>query len=149
MKVNSSRLTQGLSTPFLKGTGPEIKFKSAPRAGLPPPPDPGVDLCITQLCGEGTIRTTWPRIHPHGHFLLTEWLIVAADKGPHPSALLAATTRGHQIGVVACEGPSGPHRTPIWVDGRGDYYEHGERRVGIVPKKHSFCHPTEGLDIRR
>jgi hypothetical protein len=47
------------------------------------PLDPGVDLHIAQLFGEGMIRTTWPRIHPHRHFSLMEWLNGVIDKGPH------------------------------------------------------------------
>jgi hypothetical protein len=46
------------------------------------PPNLGVDLRTVQLCGEGTIGTTWPQIHPHSHLLLAEWLDAAADKGP-------------------------------------------------------------------
>jgi hypothetical protein len=46
------------------------------------PQDPGVDLCIVQLRGEGTIETTWPRIPPHSHLSLAEWLEAMADKGP-------------------------------------------------------------------
>jgi hypothetical protein len=45
------------------------------------PPDPGVDLHTIQLCEEGMIGTTWPRIHPHSHLSLAEWLDVTADKG--------------------------------------------------------------------
>jgi hypothetical protein len=46
------------------------------------PTDPGVDLHIAQLLGEGTVGITWPRIHRHGHLLLTERLNPAAKKGP-------------------------------------------------------------------
>jgi hypothetical protein len=46
------------------------------------PSDPGVDLPITQLYGEGTVGTTWPQIHPHGHSSLTERLDLTAKKGP-------------------------------------------------------------------
>jgi hypothetical protein len=45
------------------------------------PLDPGVDLRITQLYGEGTIVTTWPRVHPHSHLSLAEWFNEVADKG--------------------------------------------------------------------
>jgi hypothetical protein len=40
-----------------------------------------VDLCITQLLEEGTVETTWPRIHPIGHHPLVERLNLAAEKG--------------------------------------------------------------------
>jgi hypothetical protein len=43
--------------------------------------NPGVDLYVAQPIGEGTIGTTWPRIHPHGHFLLMERLNPAAKEG--------------------------------------------------------------------
>jgi hypothetical protein len=46
------------------------------------PLDPGVDLCIAQLYGEGMIGTTWPRILSHSHFSLAEWLNASANKGP-------------------------------------------------------------------
>jgi hypothetical protein len=46
------------------------------------PPNPCVDLRITQLYEEGTIGTTWPWIHPHSHFSLTERFNEVADKGP-------------------------------------------------------------------
>jgi hypothetical protein len=45
------------------------------------PQDSGVHLCIIQLCGEGTIETTWPRIHPHSLLSLAEWSNTVADKG--------------------------------------------------------------------
>jgi hypothetical protein len=57
------------------------------------PPDPGVDLHIAQLYREGTIGTIWSRIYPHSHLSLVKWLNTVANKGPHPSALLAATAR--------------------------------------------------------
>jgi hypothetical protein len=44
------------------------------------PLDPGVDLRVTQLREEGTIRTTWPRIHPHYHSSQMERLDLAAEK---------------------------------------------------------------------
>jgi hypothetical protein len=44
------------------------------------PSDPSVDLRITQLYGEGAVETTWPQIHPHGHFSLTERLDPTAEK---------------------------------------------------------------------
>jgi hypothetical protein len=56
------------------------------------PSDPGVDLHVTQLYGEGTIRTTWPWIHSYGHSLLTEQLDPIAEKGLKGAA------------------PTGPHR---------------------------------------
>jgi hypothetical protein len=46
------------------------------------PSDPSVDLHISQLFREGTVRTTWPQAHPHGHLSLAERLIPAAEKGP-------------------------------------------------------------------
>jgi hypothetical protein len=45
------------------------------------PSDPGVDLHIIQLCEEGAVGTTWPRIHPHCHLPSPEWLDVVADDG--------------------------------------------------------------------
>jgi hypothetical protein len=44
--------------------------------------DLGVVLRIVQLHREGMIGTTWPRIDPHSHSSLMEWLNTAADKGP-------------------------------------------------------------------
>jgi hypothetical protein len=46
----------------------------------PPLPNPSVDLCIAQLYDEGTVGTTWPQVHPHGHFLLMEQLDMMAEK---------------------------------------------------------------------
>jgi hypothetical protein len=46
------------------------------------PSDLGVDLHIVQLDVEGTVGTAWPRIYPHCHLPLLEWLDVVADKGP-------------------------------------------------------------------
>jgi hypothetical protein len=46
------------------------------------PMDLGVDHRIAQLFGEGMVGTTWPRIHPHGHLLLTEWLNPMVENGP-------------------------------------------------------------------
>jgi hypothetical protein len=43
--------------------------------------DTGVDLRIAQLLKEGMIRTTWPRIHPHGDHPLAERLDLLAEKG--------------------------------------------------------------------
>jgi hypothetical protein len=85
------------------------------------PSDQGVDLHIIQLCEGGTVGTTWPWIHPHGHFSLTERLDSMAKKGPQLSALLAVTAAQPHTGVVAYRGTSGPHRTPSWVGGRGVY----------------------------
>jgi hypothetical protein len=45
------------------------------------PSDPSVDLRIIQLCGEGTIETTWPQIHPHSHLSLAEWLDAMVENG--------------------------------------------------------------------
>jgi hypothetical protein len=45
------------------------------------PSDPSVDLCIAQLCREGTVETTWRRIHQYGHSSLTEWFDLTAKKG--------------------------------------------------------------------
>jgi hypothetical protein len=42
--------------------------------------DPGVDLHIIQLLGEGMVRTTWPRIDPHGNRPHMEWLNPVAKK---------------------------------------------------------------------
>jgi hypothetical protein len=44
------------------------------------PSDLGVDLRIAQLCGEGMVGTTWPRIYPHGHSSLTEQLHPMSEK---------------------------------------------------------------------
>jgi hypothetical protein len=44
--------------------------------------DSGVDLCIVKHFREGTVGATWPRIHLHGSFPLTECLNPAAEKGP-------------------------------------------------------------------
>jgi hypothetical protein len=46
------------------------------------PSDSSVDLHIFQLYGEGTVGTTWPWIHPHGHSSLMELLDPTAKKGP-------------------------------------------------------------------
>jgi hypothetical protein len=46
------------------------------------PSDLSVDLRIVQLYGEGTVGTTWSRVHPHGHLSLVEWLDTVVDKGP-------------------------------------------------------------------
>jgi hypothetical protein len=105
------------------------------------PSDPGVDLCIGQLCGKGTVRTTWPRIQPHGHFSLMEQLELAAKKGPHPSALLTVTAEQSHTGVVAYRDPSGAHRTPSWVGGGAATRENGEWRIGVVPQKESYFPP--------
>jgi hypothetical protein len=45
------------------------------------PLDPSIDLHIVQLSSEGAVGATGPRIHPHGHRPLSEWLNVAAYKG--------------------------------------------------------------------
>jgi hypothetical protein len=45
------------------------------------PSDPGVALRITELCGEGTIGTTWPQIHLHGHFSMVEQLDPVTERG--------------------------------------------------------------------
>jgi hypothetical protein len=45
------------------------------------PVDLSVDLCIAQLLEEGTIGTTWHRIHPHGHLPLIEQLNPTTEKG--------------------------------------------------------------------
>jgi hypothetical protein len=46
------------------------------------PSDPVVDLLAVQLFREGMIGKTWPRIHPHGHLSLAEWLDMEDEKGP-------------------------------------------------------------------
>jgi hypothetical protein len=46
------------------------------------PVDTGVDLHIVQLLRVGTVGTTWPCIHPHGHLPLVERLNPVAEKGP-------------------------------------------------------------------
>jgi hypothetical protein len=45
------------------------------------PSDPGVDLRIAQLYGEGMVGTAWPWIHPYGHSSLTKRLVPVAEKG--------------------------------------------------------------------
>jgi hypothetical protein len=37
---------------------------------------------IYQLCGDGTVKTAWPRIHPHGHLSWTKRLNPMDKKGP-------------------------------------------------------------------
>jgi hypothetical protein len=53
--------------------------------------DLGVDLIITQLIREWTVRTTWPHVHPHGPLPPTERLNQVTEKGLYPLSLLAAT----------------------------------------------------------
>jgi hypothetical protein len=45
------------------------------------PSDLGVDLYNAQLYGEGMVGTTWLRLHPYGHSLLTKRFDLAAKKG--------------------------------------------------------------------
>jgi hypothetical protein len=56
------------------------------------PTNPSVDLRITQLLGEGIVRTTWPRVHPRGDLPLTERLNPMAENGLHE--------------VCACQAPA-------------------------------------------
>jgi hypothetical protein len=44
--------------------------------------DPGVDLRIVQLDGEGMIGATGPWVHPHCHLPLPEWQNAVTDEGP-------------------------------------------------------------------
>jgi hypothetical protein len=74
--MSSSRLTYGLMTPSLKETGILIGPMDKD------PSDLGVDIRIIKLYGEGTVGAAWPRICPHCHLLLLEWLDVVADESP-------------------------------------------------------------------
>jgi hypothetical protein len=80
------------------------------------PKNPGVDLCITQLLGEGMVGTTWLEILQNGHLSLNEGLNSTAKKGPH-----VVTVEQPHTGVATCRGPSFSYHTPSWVGGRGDY----------------------------
>jgi hypothetical protein len=52
------------------------------------PPNPGANICIVQLSGEGTVGATVPQVHPHYHRSLPEWLNAATGEGPHLSTQL-------------------------------------------------------------
>jgi hypothetical protein len=66
--------------PSLKGMRPTPRFRMPPISK--DPTNPGVDDYISKLIRQGTVGTTWPQIHPHGHLLLTERLNAAAKKCP-------------------------------------------------------------------
>jgi hypothetical protein len=85
------------------------------------PSDLGVDPHTVLLYREGTIGTTWPQIHPHGHLSPVVWLDAAVDKGPHLSTHLPATARQNHAEIVACGCVSGTPCTPIWVKGWDSY----------------------------
>jgi hypothetical protein len=63
----------GAVNPFPQGggAGPRIQISPMSKVHV----DLGVDLRVAQLHGEGMVRTTWPRLLPHGNFPLKEWLI--------------------------------------------------------------------------
>jgi hypothetical protein len=109
--------------------------------GLPPchilrrksPSYPGVDLCATQLHGEGTNGTTWPQRHLHIRLSLTNQWNSAAEKSPQ-------NFRTHQSLDDLQQGLQHVEVSPshtILLAGMGDgtaTQKHGEKRVGIVPQ---------------
>jgi hypothetical protein len=79
-EIEFERVHPGDVNPFPERDWAGAKIHISPMSKKPP--DPGVDLCITQLYGEGMIGTTWPRILSHNHFSLAEWLNASTNKGP-------------------------------------------------------------------
>jgi hypothetical protein len=68
-KNRSEQTHPGAVDPFPKGGRADHRIQISPMSlDLV---DPGVDLYITQLVGEGTVGTTCPCIHPHGSHPLT------------------------------------------------------------------------------
>jgi hypothetical protein len=66
--------------PFPQGKRAKAKIQFSPMSK--DPSDLGVDLRIAQLCREGEVETTWPRLHPQGHLSPMKRLDPAAEKGP-------------------------------------------------------------------
>jgi hypothetical protein len=85
------------------------------------PPDPGIDLQIIQLGGEGAVGTARPRIQPHCHLLLPEWLNAMTYEGPRPSTRLVVAIGQCRIGVIFCGCIVEPRHTPNWAEGRGSH----------------------------
>jgi hypothetical protein len=99
--------------------------------------DPGVDLCIVQLIGEGTLGTTWPRIPPHGSHLLIERLYPVAEKALQKvhahQPLLPKLLNELAQGLQPVEVPPS-HSVPLVGLGDGVVTrEHRERHVDVVP----------------
>jgi hypothetical protein len=118
------------------------------------PSNPGVDLCITQFCGEGTVRTTWPQIYPHDHSSLTEWLNLVAEKGlkegharqPSSQHLLDDLTQGLQPAEV----PLGHAVPPVGLGNRWPPVNTGSgTSVPFLRKDHTFRHPSKGPNVGR
>jgi hypothetical protein len=80
MRIRLGGLTQGQTTPSLRGIGlgPEFRLTSVNKD----PSDPGVNLCIVQFGGKGTVGTTWPQIHPYCHLPSPKWLNAMVDEDP-------------------------------------------------------------------
>jgi hypothetical protein len=80
----------------------------------------GVDLRIVQLPEEGAVGTTWPRMHPRGHFSSTKWLALQLKKVRRISVPISPPCSNPQMISrmgYSVEGPFEPHRTPSWVGG--------------------------------
>jgi hypothetical protein len=80
IKNGSERTHPGAVDPVPQGGGADPKIHIGPMSK--DLTGPSVELHIAQLHGEGTVRTTWPWIHPHGSHPLTKRLNLAVEKGP-------------------------------------------------------------------
>jgi hypothetical protein len=111
------------------------------------PSDKGVVLCIIQLCVEGMLVTTLPRIHPHSYLSLVEWLDAVADKGLEE--LHAHQPTSYQPlddlmqGLKPVEVFLGHTIPPFGSRDGAATREHGEQRIGVVPKKEPYFLPPD------
>jgi hypothetical protein len=89
------------------------------------PSDLRVDIRIGQINREGTIGTTWPQIHPHGHFSLMEQLNPTTEKGPQEVRVRQPSSQQLLNDLTQVLEPMevslGHIIPPSWVGGRGSY----------------------------
>jgi hypothetical protein len=107
----------------------------------------GVDLHITQVHGEGAVETTWPRLHPYGHFSPTLQLDPTAGKGPQDLRTRQSpsqqSTNDLLQGLQPVEVRLGHTIPPVGLGDGVATRERGERCVGIIPQEDPYFPPPD------
>jgi hypothetical protein len=152
MEVSSSRLTHGLSTPSLKGTGPEPKFWLALWARTP-------QIWVLILVSYNSAKKGWSgQLGPrYIHIVISHWWSgwtqqmtkVHGRSAPINPPHSSCWTTSHRDCSLWTSFWATPYPHLGWGTGQLPVNTRSGVLVSFLKNNHTFRHPTEGLDIER